>query len=43
LAPVNWRLAGPKSAFIVADARRPVLFVGPEFITTGSAASDRNG
>ena len=33
MAPVNWRLAGPEVAFIVADCRAPVLFVGPEFIT----------
>src|ERR1700738_1713303 len=33
LAPVNWRLAGPEVAFIVADCKAPVLFVGPEFVT----------
>ena len=33
MAPVNWRLAGPEVAFIVADCKAPVLFVGPEFIT----------
>lgn len=33
IAPVNWRLAGPEVAFIVADCKAPVLFVGPEFIT----------
>jgi len=33
MAPVNWRLAGPEIAFIVADCKAPVLFVGPEFIT----------
>jgi acyl-CoA synthetase (AMP-forming)/AMP-acid ligase II len=32
-APVNWRLAGPEVAFIVADCNAPVLFVGPEFVT----------
>src|ERR1019366_9163027 len=32
MAPVNWRLAGPEIAFIVADCRAPVLFIGPEFI-----------
>ena len=32
MAPVNWRLAGPEVAFIVADCKAPVLFVGPEFI-----------
>src|SRR3981189_3396343 len=32
MAPVNWRLAGPEIAFIVADCKAPVLFVGPEFI-----------
>ena len=29
MAPVNWRLAGPEVAFIVADCKAPVLFVGP--------------
>jgi fatty-acyl-CoA synthase len=33
MAPVNWRLAGPEIAFIVADCKAPVLFVGPEFIS----------
>src|SRR5882762_10069747 len=33
MAPVNWRLAGPEVAFIVADCKAPMLFVGPEFIT----------
>ena len=33
MAPVNWRLAGPEVAFIVADCKAAVLFVGPEFIT----------
>jgi acyl-CoA synthetase (AMP-forming)/AMP-acid ligase II len=33
MAPVNWRLAGPEVAFIVADCKAPVLFVGPEFLT----------
>src|SRR5712671_2535742 len=33
MAPVNWRLAGPEVAFIVADCKAPALFVGPEFIT----------
>src|SRR3981081_4314092 len=33
MAPVNWRLAGPEIAFIVADCKAPVLFVGPEFVT----------
>src|SRR6195256_7026522 len=33
MAPVNWRLAGPEVAFIVADCRAPALFVGPEFVT----------
>src|SRR3984885_6322239 len=32
MAPVNWRLAGPEIAFIVADCKAPVLFVGPEFV-----------
>ena len=37
MAPVNWRLAGPEIAFIVADCKAPVLFVGPEFITQVSS------
>ena len=32
MAPVNWRLAAPEIAFIVADCKAPVLFVGPEFV-----------
>src|SRR5262249_722470 len=32
MAPVNWRLAGPEVAYIVADCKAPVLFVGPAFI-----------
>jgi acyl-CoA synthetase (AMP-forming)/AMP-acid ligase II len=32
MTPVNWRLAGPEIAFIVADCKAAVLFVGPEFI-----------
>src|ERR1700723_551368 len=32
MAPVNWRLAGPETAFIVDDCKAPVLFVGPEFV-----------
>jgi acyl-CoA synthetase (AMP-forming)/AMP-acid ligase II len=30
MTPVNWRLAAPEIAFIVADSRAPVLFAGPE-------------
>src|SRR5256885_12920933 len=33
MAPVNWRLAGPEVAFIVADCKARVLFTGPEFVT----------
>src|SRR5262245_65703438 len=29
MAPVNWRLAGPEVAVIVADCKAPVLFVAP--------------
>jgi len=29
--PVNWRLAPPEIAYVVNDARSPVLFVGPDF------------
>ncbi|MGB6956806.1 MAG: AMP-binding protein, partial [Bradyrhizobium sp.] len=32
MTPVNWRLAAPEIAFIVADCKAPVLFVGPEFV-----------
>jgi len=32
MTPVNWRLAAPEIAFIVADCRAPVLFVGPECV-----------
>ncbi len=37
MAPVNWRLAAPEIAFIVADCKAPVLFVGPEFVAQGRA------
>ena len=30
MTPVNWRLAAPEIAFIVADCKAPALFVGPE-------------
>ncbi len=33
MAPVNWRLAAPEIAFIVADCKAPVLFAGPECVT----------
>src|SRR5258707_1635568 len=33
MAPVNWRLAGTEVAFIVADCKATVLFVGSELIT----------
>jgi acyl-CoA synthetase (AMP-forming)/AMP-acid ligase II len=33
MAPVNWRLAAPEIAFIVADCKARVLFVGPECVT----------
>src|SRR5580692_3092175 len=32
MAPVSWRLAAPEIAYIVADCKAPVLFVGPEFV-----------
>jgi acyl-CoA synthetase (AMP-forming)/AMP-acid ligase II len=32
MAPVSWRLAAPEIAFIIADCKAPVLFVGPEFV-----------
>jgi fatty-acyl-CoA synthase len=32
IAPVNWRLAAPEIAFIVADCKATILFVGPEFV-----------
>jgi acyl-CoA synthetase (AMP-forming)/AMP-acid ligase II len=32
MTPVNWRLAAPEIAFIVADCKAPVLFVGPECV-----------
>src|SRR5215510_3197229 len=41
MAPVNWRLAGPEVAFIVADCKAPVLFVGPEFVTLVNKVKDK--
>lgn len=32
MTPVNWRLAVPEIAWIVADCTARILFVGPEFI-----------
>jgi acyl-CoA synthetase (AMP-forming)/AMP-acid ligase II len=32
MTPVNWRLAGAEIAFILADSRASVLFVGPELV-----------
>src|SRR5580658_9832584 len=32
MTPVNWRLAAPEIAFIVADCKAPVLVVGPECV-----------
>jgi acyl-CoA synthetase (AMP-forming)/AMP-acid ligase II len=32
MAPVNWRLAAPEIAYIVADCKAHVLFVGPELV-----------
>jgi acyl-CoA synthetase (AMP-forming)/AMP-acid ligase II len=32
MTPVNWRLAAPEIAFIVADCQAPVLVVGPECV-----------
>lgn len=32
MTPINWRLAPPEIAFIVADSKAPALFVGPECV-----------
>jgi len=37
MTPVNWRLAAPEVAFIVADCKAPVLFVGPECVAQARA------
>ena len=37
MAPVNWRLAAPEIAFIVADCKASVLFVGPECVAQARA------
>ena len=37
MTPVNWRLAAPEIAFIVADCKAPVLFVGPECVAQARA------
>jgi fatty-acyl-CoA synthase len=41
MAPVNWRLAGPEVAFIVADCNARVLFVGPEFVALVRNIADK--
>jgi long-chain acyl-CoA synthetase len=37
VAPVNWRLAGPEIAVIVADSQARMIVVGPEFAATVTA------
>jgi len=37
MTPVNWRLAAPEIAFIIADCKAPVLFVGPELVAQARA------
>jgi acyl-CoA synthetase (AMP-forming)/AMP-acid ligase II len=37
MTPVNWRLAAPEIAFILADCKAPVLFVGPECVAQARA------
>jgi acyl-CoA synthetase (AMP-forming)/AMP-acid ligase II len=37
MTPVNWRLAAPEIAFIVADCKAPILFVGPELVSQARA------
>lgn len=37
MTPVNWRLAAPEVALIVADCKAPVLFVGPECVAQARA------
>ena len=39
VVPINWRLAPPEIAYIVADALAPILFVGPEFVATAETLS----
>jgi acyl-CoA synthetase (AMP-forming)/AMP-acid ligase II len=38
LVPINWRLASPEIAWILADSMAVTLFVGPEFEATVRAA-----
>lgn len=35
MTPINWRLAGPEIAYILADSGSKALFVGPEFTDVG--------
>ena len=37
VVPVNWRLAGPEIAVIVADSQARLILVGPEFFATITA------
>jgi len=39
-APIGWRLAAPEIGYIVADCKAPLLFVDPDFIDLGAAATD---
>jgi acyl-CoA synthetase (AMP-forming)/AMP-acid ligase II len=36
MTPINWRLATPEVAYIVSDARAPILFLGPEFCASAA-------
>lgn len=40
---VNWRLAAPEVAYIVADAQAKVLVVGPDFVPILDAIADQLG
>ena len=37
MTPINWRLAAPEVAYIVSDARAPILFLGLELCASAAA------
>jgi acyl-CoA synthetase (AMP-forming)/AMP-acid ligase II len=37
MTPINWRLAQPEAAYILADSDAEILFVGPEFLDLAAA------
>ncbi len=43
MTPIGWRLAAAEAAYIVGDAKAPLLFVGPEVIATAEDVTALTG